>query len=118
MTAFWRAGATGMGKMMADAAVKKGYIQGLTSLSQIGQGQQAQVSSSMADQAQASQATSQAAADAALMNAEGNAGAIGTAIGGAAKGFAGTQGGAISGFNGNAQTGYTNQQPYTVGPQP
>ena len=111
------AGAIGMGKMMSDAQVKQGYVQGLTALAQIGQGQQAQVSNSMAAEAQTSQQTSQAAAEAALMTASGNAGVIGTAIGAAGKGFSGGSG-TIPGFNVTSATGFTNQQPWTVGPQP
>jgi hypothetical protein len=112
-----QAGAIGTCKMMSDAQVKAGYVQGLSALSAIGQGQQAQVGNSMAEQAQSSVATSQAAAESALMQASGNAGAIGTAVGAAGKGASNAFGNqTYTGFNGTSGTGLTNMQPWAVGP--
>lgn len=71
----------GLGKVLGEQQIKDAYTTGLTSLMQIGQGQSAEVTQGLTDQARASGLQAQADAQASLSQNETNAGIIGTGLG-------------------------------------
>lgn len=108
------AASTGLGNMMSEQQVDDAYTQGLGALTALGRGERASVGTSLSQQAQ--QSSTQAAADAkaSLTNRMGDASLVGQGIG-----FGLQQSMSPSttpGFNGTSGTGFTNQQPWTVGP--
>lgn len=82
-----QAKSTGLNEMISDQRITQAYTEGLGALAAIGQGQSAQVTNGMQQQARDSAMQAQADAQASLMNEEGTAGAVGTALG-----YAGQQG--------------------------
>jgi len=82
-----QAKSSGLNQMISDQRINQAYTEGLGALTSIGQGQSAQVTNGMREQARDSAMQAQADAQASLANEEGVGGAVGTALG-----YAGQQG--------------------------
>jgi len=110
------AASTGLGHMMSEQAVDDAYTQGLGALTSLGRGEKASVGNALT--AQAKQSASQAASDAqiSLMNRQGDAAAAGQLVGFGIQQGATKFGSGVNGFNVDAGGGYTNKQPWNVGP--
>lgn len=80
-----KAKSSGLNQMVSDERISQAYTEGLGAMTAIGQGQSAQVSNGMAQQARDSAVQAQADAQASMMGEEGTAGAVGTALGFAAQ---------------------------------
>jgi hypothetical protein len=82
-----QAKSSGLDQMVSDQRITQAYTEGLGALTAIGQGQSAQVSNGMQQQARDSAMQAEADARSSLMAEEGIGGAVGTALG-----YAGQQG--------------------------
>lgn len=72
---------SGLGQMISDQQIDQAYTQGLGAIAQIGQGQSAEVTTGLENQAANSGLQAQADARAALQDRMGTGGAVGTGIG-------------------------------------
>lgn len=100
---------SGLGQMISDQQITDAYTKGLGALTQIGQGENAQVASGLENQARDSSLQAEADAQAALANQMAVGGAVGTAIGMGSQQLAGGAPPSVgSGSNPNGYNGTLN----------